>query len=38
MPVGVQVVGGRYGDEMCVAVAKVIERVMAGDQLTLARL
>ncbi|PLB50669.1 amidase [Aspergillus steynii IBT 23096] len=30
MPVGVQVVGGRYGDEMCVAVAKVIERVMGG--------
>ena len=30
MPVGVQVVGGRFGDEMCVAVAKVIERVMGG--------
>lgn len=38
MPVGVQVVGGRFGDEMCVAVAKVIERVMAGKQFTSAKL
>ncbi|KAK1138916.1 hypothetical protein N8T08_001656 [Aspergillus melleus] len=38
MPVGVQVVGGRFGDEMCVAVAKVIERVLAGGQLTRAKL
>ncbi|KAI9040166.1 putative acetamidase [Aspergillus affinis] len=38
MPVGVQVVGGRFGDETCVAVAKVIERVLAGRQLTWAKL
>lgn len=28
MPVGVQVVGGRFGDEKCVAVAKAIEQAM----------
>jgi len=28
MPVGVQVVGGRFGEERCVAVAKAIEQAM----------
>lgn len=28
MPVGVQVVGGRFGEEKCVAVAKAIEQAM----------
>ncbi|KGO75345.1 Amidase [Penicillium italicum] len=28
MPVGIQVVGGRFGEEKCVAVAKAIEQVM----------
>lgn len=30
MPVGVQVVGGRYGEEKCVAVAKVVEELLGG--------
>ncbi|CAI7577600.1 unnamed protein product [Penicillium glandicola] len=30
MPVGIQVVGGRFGEEKCVAVAKVIEQAMQG--------
>jgi amidase len=29
MPVGVQVVGGRFGEERCLAVAKVIEELLA---------
>lgn len=29
MPVGVQVVGGRFGEEKCVAVAKAIEQAMS---------
>lgn len=28
MPVGIQVVGGRFGEEKCVAVAKAIEQAM----------
>jgi amidase len=28
MPVGVQVVGGRFGEEKCVAVAKAIKQAM----------
>lgn len=28
MPVGVQVVGGRFGEEKCVSVAKAIEQAM----------
>lgn len=28
MPVGIQVVGGRFGEENCVAVAKAIEQAM----------
>ena len=28
MPVGVQIVGGRFGEEKCVAVAKAIEQAM----------
>lgn len=28
MPVGIQVVGGRFGEEKCVAVAKAIELAM----------
>lgn len=28
MPVGIQVVGGRYGEEKCVAVAKAINQAM----------
>lgn len=28
MPVGVQIVGGRFGEEKCVAVAKAIEKAM----------
>lgn len=28
MPVGVQVVGGRFGEEKCVAVAKAMEQAM----------
>lgn len=28
MPVGVQVVGGRFGEEKCVAVARAIEQAM----------
>lgn len=28
MPVGVQVVGGRFGEEKCVAVAKAIEQAI----------
>lgn len=28
MPVGVQIVGGRFGEEKCVAVAKSIEQAM----------
>lgn len=28
MPVGVQIVGGKFGEERCVAVAKVIEEAM----------
>lgn len=27
MPVGVQIVGGRFGEEKCIAVAKVVEEV-----------
>lgn len=30
MPVGLQVVGGRFGEEKCVAVAKAIEQAMQG--------
>lgn len=32
MPVGVQVVGGRFGEEKCVAVAKAIEELLANKQ------
>lgn len=28
MPVGIQVVGGRFGEEKCVSVAKAIEQAM----------
>lgn len=28
MPVGMQVVGGRYGEERCVAVAKALEEAV----------
>jgi amidase len=28
MPVGVQVVGGRFGEEKCIAVAKVIREAL----------
>jgi Asp-tRNA(Asn)/Glu-tRNA(Gln) amidotransferase A subunit family amidase len=28
MPVGIQVVGGRFGEEKCIAVAKAINRSM----------
>jgi Asp-tRNA(Asn)/Glu-tRNA(Gln) amidotransferase A subunit family amidase len=28
MPVGVQVVGGKFGEENCVAVAKVIDELL----------
>ncbi|KAJ5455096.1 Amidase [Penicillium sp. IBT 31633x] len=31
MPVGIQVVGGRFGEEKCVAVAKAIEQAMQGN-------
>jgi amidase len=31
MPVGVQVVTGRFGEEKAVAVAKVIEQLTIGD-------
>ena len=38
MPVGVQVVGGRFGEEKCVAVAKAIEEAMQGKMVTRANL
>jgi Asp-tRNA(Asn)/Glu-tRNA(Gln) amidotransferase A subunit family amidase len=28
MPVGMQIVAGKYGDEKCIAVGKVIEEVL----------
>lgn len=28
MPVGIQVVGGKFGEEKCIAVAKVIEEAL----------
>lgn len=28
MPVGIQVIGGRFGEEKCVSVAKAIEQAM----------
>lgn len=28
LPVGVQVVGGKFGEEKCIAVAKVIESLL----------
>lgn len=28
MPVGIQVVGGRFGEEKCIAAAKAIEQAM----------
>ena len=28
MPVGIQIVAGKYGDEKCIAVAKVIEECL----------
>jgi Asp-tRNA(Asn)/Glu-tRNA(Gln) amidotransferase A subunit family amidase len=28
MPVGLQVVGGKFGEEKCIAVAKVIEEAL----------
>lgn len=28
MPVGVQIIGGRYGEEKCIAVAKVLKDVL----------
>jgi amidase len=28
MPVGLQIVGGRFGEEKCVSVAKAIEQAM----------
>jgi hypothetical protein len=38
MPVGIQVVGGRFGEEKCVAVAKAIEQAIQGKILPRARL
>ncbi|KAJ5248225.1 Amidase [Penicillium chrysogenum] len=38
MPVGIQVVGGRFGEEKCVAVAKAIEQAMQGKIPSRARL
>mgnify|MGYP002718022409 FL=1 len=38
MPVGIQVVGGRFGEEKCVAVAKAIEQAMQGKITSRARL
>ncbi|KAJ6085683.1 hypothetical protein N7499_005312 [Penicillium canescens] len=38
MPVGVQVVGGRFGEEKCVAVAKAIEEAMQGKMVSRANL
>ncbi|CAG8051874.1 unnamed protein product [Penicillium nalgiovense] len=38
MPVGIQVVGGRFGEEKCVAAAKAIEQAMQGNIPSRARL
>ncbi|THC91896.1 hypothetical protein EYZ11_008648 [Aspergillus tanneri] len=38
MPVGVQVVGGRFGEEMCVAVSKIIEQTMGAGNLVASKL
>lgn len=38
MPVGIQVVGGRFGEENCVAVAKAIEQAMQKKTLPMANL
>ena len=38
MPVGIQVVGGRFGEEKCVAVAKAIKQAIQGKISSQARL